>query len=95
MRDSIGPMTPIALRLKELREVNGWSQAELARRSGVNQSAISRLESGDTQSVSFENLERLARAVGCDPGYLIVRTKPATRHGKPTRRRRVRSRSKT
>ena len=88
-------MTPIALRLKELREVNGWSQAELARRSGVNQSVISRLESGDTQSVSFENLERLARAVGCDPGYLIVRTKPTTRHGKPTRRRRVRIRSKT
>ena len=87
-------MTPIALRLKELREVNGWSQAELARRSGVNQSVISRLESGDTRSVSFENLERLARSVGCDPGYLIVRTEPASLHRKATRRRRVRRRSK-
>lgn len=67
-------MTPIVLRLRELREVNGWSQAELARRARVNQAIISRLESGETGSISFRNLERLAAALGCDPGYLIVQT---------------------
>ncbi|HEX9729778.1 MAG TPA: helix-turn-helix transcriptional regulator [Gemmatimonadales bacterium] len=81
-------MTPIVLRLKELREVRGWSQSELARRSGVHQSIISRLESGDTLSVSFPNLERLGRALGCDPGYLIVRTArggPLARRNPPRR----------
>ena len=66
-------MTPLELRLKELREVKGWSQAELARRSQVPQPTISRLEAGQTDSVNLTNLERLAKALGCDPGYLIVK----------------------
>ncbi len=53
--------------------MNGWSQAELARRSGVNQAIISRLESGEVSSINFPNLEGLARALRCDPGYLILR----------------------
>ncbi|MFQ5703874.1 MAG: helix-turn-helix domain-containing protein [Gemmatimonadales bacterium] len=63
----------IVLRIRKLRKVNGWSQAELARRSGVNQAIISRLESGEVQSINFPNLEKLARAFMCDPGYLILR----------------------
>ena len=66
-------MTPIVLRIKQLREVNNWSQAELARRSGVHQSVISRLESEQSQSVSLRNLEKLAGALECDPGYLIAK----------------------
>ena len=68
---------PVNLRLKELREVNGWSQAELARRADVNQAIISRLESGVTRSVSFRNLEKLALALGCGPGYLVKSTQSA------------------
>ena len=66
-------MTPISVRIEELRQVKGWSQAELARRSGVSQSTISRLEAGTTPSIDLNNLERLAKALGCDPGYLIVK----------------------
>ncbi len=66
-------MTPLTLRIRELREVKDWSQAELARRSGVDQAIISRLESGETQSVNLPNLEKLAKALRCDPGYLIVK----------------------
>lgn len=66
-------MTPLTLRIRELREVKDWSQAELARRSGVDQAIISRLESGETQSINFPNLEKLAKALRCDPGYLIVK----------------------
>ena len=77
-------MTPINLRLKELREVRGWSQAELARRSGVHQSVISRLENGRTRSVSFPNLERLADALGCDPGYLVMTEERGRRRWKAT-----------
>ncbi len=44
-----------------------------ARQSGVDQSVISRLESGETQAVSFKNLEKLADALACDPGYLVLK----------------------
>ena len=66
-------MAPLTLRIQELRKVKQWSQAELARRSGVNQGVISRLESGETQSITLPNLEKLAEALECDPGYLIVK----------------------
>ena len=61
-------MTPLTLRIRELREVKDWSQAELARRSGVDQAIISRLESGETQSINLPNLEKLAKALGVRPG---------------------------
>ncbi len=66
-------MTPIEVRIQELREVKGWSQAELARQSGVGQSTISRIEARETKGVDFETLERLAQALGCDPAFLIVK----------------------
>jgi transcriptional regulator with XRE-family HTH domain len=66
-------VTPLVLRIRELRERQGWSQAELARRAGVAQSMVSRLERGRLESVHLPTLEKLARALGCDPGYLIAR----------------------
>ena len=68
-------MTPITLRLKELRTARGWSQAELSRRSGIHKSTIFRLETGKRRGADFETLEKLAKALGCDPGYLIVTRK--------------------
>ena len=66
-------MAAIEVRIKELRELKGWSQAELARQSGVAQSTISGVEAGNTSGVSLGIVEKLARALGCDPGYLIVK----------------------
>ena len=66
-------MTPIMLRIEELRTARNWSQAELARRSGIPQATISRIEARKTAGISFETLEKLARGLGCDPGYLIVK----------------------
>jgi len=71
-------MSPLGLRLKELRDAKGWSQRELSRRSGVRQATISHLETGKARTLSLVALEKLARALGCDPGYLIV--KRAGRH---------------
>ncbi len=65
-------MTPLTVRIKELREVKGWSQAELSRRSGVAQGMISRMENGQVESVHLPALEKLAKALGCDPCYFIV-----------------------
>lgn len=62
MRDSL------AARLKSARKERGWSQEELAERSGVSQSNISKIERGTTQSP--EGLVELAAALGRDPLWL-------------------------
>jgi putative transcriptional regulator len=66
-------MTPIELRIKELRQAKGWSQRELGRQAGVRHATIQRIESEQTTGIDFDTLERLARALECDPGYLIVK----------------------
>ena len=66
-------MTPIQLRVRELREARGWSQAELARRADVRPATLSNIETEQTKGIDFETLEKLAAALGCDPGYLIVK----------------------
>ena len=66
-------VTPIEIQIKELRDLKSWSQAELARRSGVGQSTVSRIEAGETSGISLGIVEKLASALGCDPGYLIVK----------------------
>ena len=64
-------MAPVSLRLEQLRLSKGWSQAELARRSGVPQPTISRLEAGKVSSINLPNLERLADALGVNAAILI------------------------
>jgi len=66
-------MTPIMLRVRELREAKGWSQAELARRAGVRQATLSAIENELTTSVDFTVLDRLAKVLEVDPGFLLVR----------------------
>jgi transcriptional regulator with XRE-family HTH domain len=48
------------------------SQAELARRSGVPQSTISRIEAGETGSISLANLVHLAEALDINAALLIL-----------------------
>ncbi len=55
----------IAKRLKELREKENLSQAELARRSGIAQSAISYIEAGD-KTPGLQTLEDLAKGLDID-----------------------------
>jgi transcriptional regulator with XRE-family HTH domain len=64
-------MASISLRLLPLRLEKGWSQAELARRSGINQGMISRIENGQTRGVGLGVIERLADALGVSP-YMLV-----------------------
>jgi transcriptional regulator with XRE-family HTH domain len=66
---------PILLDLRSRREARGWTQTELAKRSGVPQPAISRLERppelGGQRSVDLEVLEKLADTLGIHPARLI------------------------
>ncbi len=64
-------MAPVTVRLKEVREAQGLSQARLAKLSKVSQSYISRLEAGRLGTVNLKHLEKLARALGVNAAVLI------------------------
>jgi transcriptional regulator with XRE-family HTH domain len=68
---SLGSVTPIAVRLKELREARGLSQAGLAKLAGVAQSYISRIEAGRLSTINLAHLEKLARALDVNAALLI------------------------
>lgn len=52
----------LSFQIKALREQRGWSQKDLAERSGMKQSAISRLEDPNYGSFTIVTLRRLASA---------------------------------
>ena len=65
-------VTPLTLRLRELREREELTQAQLAEKAGVRQATVSDLETGKTRRVDFDILERLAKALGVkNPGELL------------------------
>lgn len=74
-------MTPTVLRLRALREAAGLSQAALAKRVRVRRETLNRLENGKSGRVTLELLDRLATALGVQPGELVER-RPATKKGK-------------
>ena len=51
--------------LRQKREEKGWSQPELARRSGVTQQNISLIESGERINPGILTISALAHALGC------------------------------
>jgi transcriptional regulator with XRE-family HTH domain len=59
----------VALWILRYRTEHGWSQRELARRVGVKQPVIARLEAGETEP-KVSTLARLAEALGTD---LVIR----------------------
>jgi transcriptional regulator with XRE-family HTH domain len=75
-------MTPLQLRVKELRKLKDWTQEELAERSGVGRVTIARMEAGQTTRVEFDVLEKLAAAFDVAPGYLIVSAELTSRRKK-------------
>ena len=70
--DAAGRAIALGEQVRRLREQQGLSQAELARRMGTRQPAIARLEAGGVDP-TIETLERVSRALGVD---LIVEFRP-------------------
>ena len=57
-------------KLKRLRESREWSQAELARRSGITKSAISTYEL-DMRTPSADVVRALSKVFGVSSDYLL------------------------
>ena len=60
-------------RLRSARTARNLSQSELARRAGLQASAVSHFETG-TRKPSFDNLKRLADALRVTTDYLLGRS---------------------
>ena len=74
-------MTPIRMRVRELREARGLSQAALAKLARVRQGTISKLETGQTAGIDFSTLERLADALAVNAALLIAHEPRPRRSG--------------
>ncbi len=59
----------LSTRLGELR----WTQADLARKTGIRPNTISDLYHEIADRVSLEHLDKICEALGCDLTDLIVR----------------------
>jgi transcriptional regulator with XRE-family HTH domain len=68
-------MMTLTLKLKELRERKGLSQAQLAKTVGVRQATISDLETGKSRRIELDLLEKLAKALGVKPAGLLANTR--------------------
>jgi XRE family aerobic/anaerobic benzoate catabolism transcriptional regulator len=64
-------LAALAERVRGRREQRGWSRAELARRSGLSERFLARVESGDG-NISVLRLESLAYALETTPDQLVL-----------------------
>jgi len=67
-------MSPLMLRVRELREALGLTQAQLAERAGVRRATVSRIENAHVTAIDLEVLEKLGDALGVEPGFIVVRS---------------------
>ena len=83
-------MSPLVLRIRELREALGLTQAEVAERAGVRRATVNRIENARVTAIDLQVLEKLANAFGVEPGFIIVRSsgEPSVRHQPKSQRRR-------
>ena len=61
----------LADKVRELCQKLGWNQATLARRSGITQATISRIENGKVAQPMMGQLHKLADALGTTIDYLV------------------------
>jgi predicted XRE-type DNA-binding protein len=74
----------VAQDLVALREWRGLSQAQLACRLGITQSAVAQLESAQPRNVELRTLVRVATALG---GHVEVSIRPRRQFGRKSPRR--------
>ena len=73
----------IAYEVHAAREHLGWTQQQLAKRAGVTQQMISRIENATTPNISLKTLSLVGKALGLDVGFVH----PAAPFGSTTAKR--------
>jgi transcriptional regulator with XRE-family HTH domain len=68
MKESVREL--FARRVKEMRAKRGWSQDELAARSGLHRSYVGIIERCE-KSATLDTVERIAKAFGVKAGELF------------------------
>jgi len=79
-------MSPLTLRLKQLREARKLTQLQLAELAGVSRATVNRLEQRPPRLIDVDALEALAAALEVDPSYLLIWVPLPKRHRKNTER---------
>ena len=82
-------LRPFVEEIKRAREAAGLTLAEVSRRCGIDQPALSRLENGHNKNPTLDTLWRYAAAIG----RRLVLTTEAIRDTRPTRAKRKRVRA--
>jgi transcriptional regulator with XRE-family HTH domain len=70
LRKSVEPLSQLAVNVRKRRKDLGWSQQQLADRTGAHITYVSRIE-GDSASPSFDFVVRLAQTLGVQPDDLL------------------------
>ena len=79
-------LVPVRLCLAALIEEAGLSQRELATRSGISPTTISRMANNLTAQVSLGTLDRLSAALSTAIGRTVEPGEPLEREPEPKRR---------
>jgi putative transcriptional regulator len=59
-------------RLKELREISGMSQEELAKKSGISRATLSKIENNEEVNVNTRTIAKLADVFNVKPSEIFL-----------------------
>jgi predicted DNA-binding mobile mystery protein A len=63
--------------IREIRAALGMSAAQLARVLGLSRSAVTQMEQDEVDGgITLKRLERVAAALGCSLGFVLIPTRP-------------------
>jgi putative transcriptional regulator len=62
----------IEIRIEQLLEERGKTFYWLAKETGIGHTSLWRLRHEQAKSISFDRLERICRALECEPGELLM-----------------------
>jgi putative transcriptional regulator len=76
----IATMT-VETRINDVLAASGKTLYWLAKETGISYNTLHRLQSGTSQGITFEVLDKICTALDCAPGDLLIQT-PAKKGGK-------------